>query len=166
MMTVERRTVLLSDGIVTRASAVSKGSSLGGRGLVYGSLSEDLGGFRERFAPGSARLADDVLILHGHDTRAVLGRTSAGTARVWADGQGVGFEAFPPDTQWARDLTVSMQRGDVRQCSFAFRVIEDQYVYERAAGCVVRTIYAAEILELSITASPAYTATEASATQA
>jgi len=164
MRTLERRATALSDAMVSGGTAGRGNTLMRGRAVIYGALSEDLGGFREVFAPGSVRLADDLLVLFGHDTKAVLGRTSTGTACAFDDGLGIVFEVEPPDTTWARDLGVSMARGDIRQMSFAFRVNDDGYHYDAALGTIVRTVYAAEVSELSIVSMPAYEATQVSVT--
>ena len=134
-----------------------------GRAITYGSVSQDLGGFRELFRPGSVRLASDLVILANHNPSMVLGRTSSGTARAWDDGQGVRFEADAPDTQWARDLQTSMERGDIAACSFAFRVPPggDEFYYDQTRQTVIREVFTAEVSELSVCTLPAYPATEA-----
>jgi len=160
MMELERRTAVLSE-VRASAPAAQGPRTIAGRAIVYGSLSEDLGGFREVFKPGSVHLADDLLILFGHDARTVLGRTRAGTGRAWDDGLGIMFEAEPPATTWARDLAVSMERGDIASCSFAFRSIDDYWFYSDLHQTVIREVLGAEVSELSIVSMPAYRATEA-----
>ena len=41
------------------------------------------------------------------------------------DGSGIVATGYPPDTQWARDLRTSMERGDINQMSFRFQALED-----------------------------------------
>ena len=132
-----------------------------GRSIVYGALSEDLGGFRERFAPGAVQLDDDLLALFDHQTSMVLGRTSAGTLEADDGPDGVDMVAYPPDTTWARDLRISMERGDIKHMSFRFIPIEDDW--EVIGDVVVRTVTKAEILELSVVSLPAYPQTSAQA---
>lgn len=131
---------------------------LTGYAVVYGSLSRNLGGFRERIAPGafgeSLAAGRDILAFVNHDDGAVLGRTSAGTLRVWEDAGGVRFDVALPDTQPARDLAESVRRGDVRGASFGFRVEEDSWGYEGKHR--VRTVRRATLYEVSPTAIPAY----------
>ena len=50
---------------------------------------------------------------------------SSGTLRVFEDESGLRYECDPPDRQDAKDLVVSLQRGDVRESSFAFRIAEN-----------------------------------------
>lgn len=133
-----------------------------GRAIVYDEWSVDLGGFRERLAPGSAQLEDDLLALFDHDTSMVLGRTTAGTLEAGDDGHGVTMRAYPPDTTWARDLLVSMDRGDIKQMSFRLRVTDDTWAIGED-GTPERTIRAMTVDELSVVSMPAYPQTSATA---
>jgi hypothetical protein len=131
------------------------------RAIIFDSWSEDLGGFRERMMPGSTDLSPDMVALFDHDTSMVIGRVSAGTMQLRQDSNGVSFTAYPPDTTWAADLKVSMERGDIRGCSFRMLVEEDEW-YLRD-GQVCRDVKRATISELTITSMPAYPATTAEA---
>lgn len=131
------------------------------KAIMFNSWSCDLGGFRERMLPGSVELEDDLLALFDHDTSMVIGRTSAGTMTTTQDGSGVAFTAFPPDTTWARDMRVSMERGDIKGCSYRMLPIEDKWYVEN--GQVCRDIIKAQVSELTITSMPAYPATTAEA---
>ena len=138
------------------------GPTITGRAIVYGSLSEDLGGYREVIAPGAVTFAPDVLALFDHNTSQVIGRTSSGTLEVADDGQGVTVKMTPPDTTWARDLLTSMRRGDIKQMSFGFRVRDCQWYEE--AGQPRRLLTDIYVLELSAVAMPAYSDTTCEAT--
>lgn len=158
MSEIEVRTIPAAE---LRAAERDGRPSVEGRAIVYDALSEDLGGFREKFAPGSVELDDDLLALFDHQTSMVLGRTSAGTLEATDGPDGVDMVAYPPDTQWARDMRVSMERGDVRHMSFRFVPIEDDW--EVVGDSVVRTVTKAEVLELSVVSMPAYPQTSAQA---
>lgn len=131
------------------------------RAIVFDSWSVDLGGFKERMRPGSVELDADLVALFDHDTSMVLGRTSAGTMEVRRDEAGVAFSAYPPDTTWARDLLVSMERGDIKGCSYRMLVDEDTWYVQD--GEVRRDVLKARISELTITSMPAYPQTTAEA---
>ena len=64
--------------------------------------------------------------LFNHDPNMILGRTPD-TLRLAEDSVGLQYEIEPPDTQYARDLLVSLDRGDVDQSSFAWRVRETSW---------------------------------------
>jgi HK97 family phage prohead protease len=78
--------------------------------------------FREILRPGcfDRSLTTDVRCLSNHDARLVLGRTSAGTLTLRTDDIGLYYDCVPPDAQWANDLMISINRGDVSGCSFSF----------------------------------------------
>lgn len=80
--------------------------------------------WREKIRAGAfsnaLREKQDVRCLINHDSNLVLGRSTSGTLRLSEDNVGLLTETDPPDTQVARDLLVSMQRGDITQMSFAF----------------------------------------------
>lgn len=100
-----------------------------GRAIVYDSLSEDMGGWRERIVPGAATRtlgqSPDVRFLINHDPNLLLARTAAGTASLAEDDAGVMVEADMADVSYARDLAVSLERGDITQMSFGFWVTAD-----------------------------------------
>jgi hypothetical protein len=159
---IERRSITL-DAQMGPGASPSGPVRITGHAIVYDSRSELLeGAYREVIRPGSIRLADDLLVLAGHNPEHVLGRTSAGTARAWDDGTGIAFEVALPDTAYARDLAASMARGDVAQCSFAMRVRADEWRMDPDAA--VREVLLADVLELSVVSMPAYKATGASIT--
>ena len=101
-----------------------------GYAAVFNSLSENLGGFREKIKPGAFRNAlkiSDTRALFNHDRNFVLGRQSAGTLNLKEDKTGLHIEIDPPDTSFARDLMVSIGRGDITQQSFGFTVKKDEW---------------------------------------
>ncbi len=118
--------------------------------------------FVERFAPGAFAGRDgEVVALYGHEKRNLLplGSTRSGTLRLHDDGVGQAFELDPPDTSFARDLLVSIARGDLSETSFAFKVPKgaeaDQWE-RREGGLFRRTVHRAVQIDVSIVAGGAY----------
>lgn len=96
-----------------------------GYAAVFNRKSENLGFFEEIIKPGAFKSAlddADVRCLFNHDPNYVLGRTTNGTLRLEENSRGLKFETDLPDTSWAQDLAKTIERGDVNQCSFSFRI--------------------------------------------
>ncbi|MFC8155861.1 HK97 family phage prohead protease [Streptomyces cinereoruber] len=129
MRTREVRAFPLTDLQVRAADEEAGTLAFRGRAIVYDSLSEDMGGWRERIMPGAATrtlgLNPDVRFLINHDPNLLLARTAAGTASLVEDDAGVLVEADMASVSYARDLAVSLERGDINQMSFGFWVTAD-----------------------------------------
>lgn len=105
----------------------------------------------------------DIRILVDHDTRLVLGRTSAGTASVRVDEKGVwGHVEINPNDSDAVNAHARVERGDVTQGSFGFDILAEETEY-REDGSVHFTIKKVELYELSVVTFPAYEDTSISA---
>ena len=65
-------------------------------------------------------LEDDVRVLIDHRPEMILGRTKAGTARVFLDETGLRYAWKNPDTSHGKNIAISITRGDVDQSSFGF----------------------------------------------
>lgn len=155
MTTLERRVA-----IELRAGGDKKSPRLVGHAAVFNSASQDLGGFTEIVLPGAFKRTlttdRDPLALVQHMPQLVLGRRSAGTLRLQEDARGLAFEIDVPDTTAARDLIVSVERGDVRGASFAFSVPKGGDRWEVRGSQVVRELIDVDLHEVTITAQPAY----------
>lgn len=169
----ETRIVTASELKVERrdAGGEAPGRVLVGYAIVYDQLSDLLGGaFRERIAPGAADAVlasnPDVRALINHDDSLVLGRTTAGTCRAVSDNHGVRVEVDLGQRSYECDLCESIDRGDVSQMSFAFRVAPDGDTWSEevfdGALCLVRTVTQfSGLYDFSVVTFPAYPQTEA-----
>jgi HK97 family phage prohead protease len=142
--------------------AVKKGDEpehIQGYAARFNQLSDVLGNFREQIAPGffDGIENDDVRALFNHDPNYILGRSINGTLKLGADEHGLAIDILPPETQWARDLMVSIKRGDVSQMSFAFSVATDGDKWEKLNGEWIRTlIRKSRVYDVSPVTYPAY----------
>lgn len=108
-------------------------------------------------------ISDDVRFLIDHDTRLVLGRTSAHTGELRIDSHGLyGDVTINPKDQDAMNLYARVQRGDVNQCSFGFDIL-DEDTEIREDGSIHWTIQKVKLYEVSVCTFPAYETTEVSA---
>ncbi len=141
---------------------ISEDRKIRGYAIVFGSLSLDLGGFREVVEPSfvdrTLREGLDVRAYFNHDQGQVLGRTTAGTLRLRKDPRGLAVEIAPPDTTLSRDLVKSIKRGDISGMSFRFRTLEDAWDFKTSPP--TRALVDGIIGEVSIVAEPAYPATD------
>ena len=138
--------------------------TLSGYAIRFGVRSLDLGGFVEVVDPKavSATLnSQDILCLNNHNSSNVIARSSSGTLKLSTDALGVAFScSLDPRSSYANDLAVSVERGDIRGCSFGFRTNKDTWTNEN--GTLLRTLQQIDVFEISICSSPAYPQTDVS----
>ena len=162
---VEQRFVAAADlRIITGEGMKTK---LRGHALVFNSLSENLGFFREMIAPEAVDRTFseniDVRALVDHDPAKILGRLTAHTLTMAKDKRGLSVEIDPPDTSYSRDVIESVRRGDITGMSFAFRGLKDQW--DETTDPPTRTVLDMRVHEVSIVTFPAYPATDVAAAQ-
>lgn len=148
-----------------RAAGESESRVIVGHAAVFDQWSDDLGGFREKVAPGAFKATleagADVRALYNHNADIVIGRSKSGTLRLSEDNQGLAIEIDPPDTQAGRDLVVLMERGDIDQMSFGFRTIRDEWVTPPGEQYPTeRTLLEVELFDVSPVTFPAYPDTD------
>lgn len=135
---------------------------ISGHAAVFDQLSLDLGFFRERIAPGafSDTLNADVRALFNHDPNFVLGRTENDTLKLSEDSIGLKMEITPPDTSWAHDLITSIERRDIDQASFGFRVLKQSWEEDIEKDELIRTLEKVELFDVSVVTFPAFPQTD------
>lgn len=132
--------------------------------------SSDLGGFKERFMPGSFRKwlsrspndprgQADVVAKYNHQDSAVLGRTTNGTLDIQETDKGLVFRATPPvGTPTTAEVLPLIRDGYIFGSSFAFSLLDarGEQWDEDPAGNVTRTITEAALFDVSPVTHPAY----------
>lgn len=147
-----------------RVSTADGNQVIEGHASVFDSWSETLGGifpFKEKVRAGAFKKSiekDDIRALFNHDPNYVLGRNKSGTLELKEDEHGLFVRIQPPDTSWAKDLTVSISRGDISQMSFGFVVLKDEWRTESNAD--IRELMEVKLYDVSPVTFPAYTQTD------
>lgn len=161
---IERRTHTV-EMRVKDSTVGNKTPTMEGYAANFNSISEDLGGFREMLANGcfaEALKTSDVRALFNHNADKILGRNTAGTLRLFEDEHGLKFEINPDmEISYVKDLTRSMSRGDITNCSFGFSISEGGDVWRKEPdGMWLRTIVKVDRLyDVSPVTYPAYVST-------
>lgn len=157
MKKIERRTYTVRN-VETRQEDDGK-MRLSGYAAVFNDPSVPLP-FSERIAPGAFRKTlsetPDVRLLINHEGLP-LARTKNNTLTLSEDEVGLRFDAELPDTSEARDLYTLIQRGDVDQMSFAFRVIRQKWNIDRTERTLTEVSLADG--DVSVVTYPAYPTT-------
>jgi HK97 family phage prohead protease len=157
MKKIERRTYTVRN-VVTRTEDDGK-MRLSGYAAVFNNASVPLP-FIEYIAPGAFRKTlsetPDVRLLINHEGLP-LARTKNGTLTLTEDEVGLRFDAELPDTSEARDLYTLIERGDVDQMSFAFRVIRQKFNKDRSERTLTEVSLADG--DVSVVTYPAYPTT-------
>lgn len=149
--------IRLNNNISTDSRKVS------GYAVVFNSLSEDLGGFREIILPSAITQetinnSDIIFLLDHKQDRGILARSTKGegSLRLSVDDKGLYFEFEAPNTALGDELLEGLKRHDYSKCSFAFVVGEDEYKKDNN-GTVIRTIKSIrQLYDCSVVVNPAY----------
>jgi uncharacterized protein len=140
--------------------AASDSRILRGHAVVWDTLSQDLGGFKERFKRGAfsdfLSNGGDARALWNHEDWMILGRQSAGTLRLIEDDIGLAFEIDVPNTSYGNDALESIRRGDVNQMSFGFSLSTGGESLTIEKGTRIREVNKAYLYEVSPVTFPAY----------
>jgi HK97 family phage prohead protease len=157
MKKIERRTYTVKD--VQARSAEDGTMRLAGYAAVFNESSVPLP-FKESIAPGAFRKTltetPDVRLLINHEGLP-LARSKNGTLKLNEDDRGLYFEAELADTTEARDIYKLVERGDVDQMSFGFRVIRQKWSDDRSRRVLTEVSLADG--DVSVVTYPAYPTT-------
>ena len=164
MKMIERRTFTVRD--VEARQADDGTMRLRGYAAVFNDDSVPLP-FIERIAPGAFRKTltetPDVRLLINHEGLP-LARTKNGTLTLTEDDRGLYMDATIADTSEGRDLYTLVERGDVDQMSFAFRVIRQKWNEDRTTRTLTEVSLADG--DVSVVTYPAYPTTTVEAREA
>jgi len=164
MKKIERRTFTVRD--VEARQAEDGTMRLRGYAAVFNEASVPLP-FIETIAPGAFRKTlmetPDVRLLINH-SGLPLARTKNGTLTLTEDDRGLYMDATIADTSEGRDLYKLVERGDVDQMSFAFRVIRQKYNDDRSQRTLTEVSLADG--DVSVVTYPAYPTTSVEAREA
>jgi HK97 family phage prohead protease len=164
MKKIERRTFTVRD--VEARQAEDGTMRLSGYAAVFNDSSVPLP-FKESIAPGAFRKTlmetPDVRLLINHEGLPIA-RTKNGTLTLTEDDRGLYMNAEIADTSIGRDLYKLVERGDVDQMSFAFRVIRQKWSEDRSRRVLTEVSLADG--DVSVVTYPAYPTTSVEAREA
>lgn len=154
MTEAERR--FTSVPVEVRAAADKR--TIGGYAAKFDRMSQNLGGFVEKIDPRAFNKSGGdgwagVLARYNHDDNMVLGTIGGNTLRLSVDEVGLGYEVDLPAAR--ADVYELVQRGDVRQSSFAFIAYEDDWSTSDQ-GFPMRTLLSVRLLDVAPVNTPAY----------
>jgi HK97 family phage prohead protease len=133
-------------------------SDISGWAIRYNEPTTIGGSFIEKIAPGAFSDLKDVVLLWGHDSNRPLARTSSGTLQLRDSRMGLWFSAnLDPANPDAAVAISSIGRSDTHGMSFSF--ISRTEAWDEPAtstGLPIRTVLAADLLEISAVTWPAY----------
>lgn len=141
-----------------------KGRIIFGTAVVFNKPSNDLGGFREIISNSSITQEllnrSDIQMLYNHkDTNGILARytNGSGTLKLTLTAKGIDFEFEAADSPLGNEVLSSVQRGDLRGASFAFKVAVGGETWSIGPTGRIRTITNISYLQdMSIVTKPAY----------
>jgi HK97 family phage prohead protease len=90
----------------------------------------DMGWYFEKIEAGAfdeAMKTSDCRALFNHDKNLLLARQSSGTLTLSADVTALNYEFDSPETSTGNDILVMMERGDLKESSFAFTIKKQRW---------------------------------------
>ncbi len=107
----------------------------------------------------AALATSDVRAFHDHDRGRLLGRLSSGTLRLGIEDGVLKYEIDLPDTTYANDLRVLVERGDITGSSFG--VIPGEFEWRKGPNGKPLRYHTSvrELVDVSPVATPAFEGT-------
>ena len=132
--------------------------TIGGYAAKFDRTSRNLGGFREKIDPKAFHNSrgdgwPGVVARYNHDDNMLLGTIGGGTLRLSVDEVGLEYSVDVPQAR--SDVYELVSRGDVRQSSFAFIALEDDWNTDDS-GFPMRTLVKARLMDVAPVNTPAY----------
>jgi HK97 family phage prohead protease len=138
--------------------------TISGYAARFESLSEDLGGFREKIRKGTfanSLKSSIITALWNHNSDIILG-SSDDNLEIWEDDVGLRFDLKLGNTHYDQYAHEKIEKRHVKGVSFGFSVPAggDEWDYE--GDIPIRTLVNTNLFEISPTPFPAYTQTSVS----
>ena len=152
------------------ATSTSESRHIEGYAIVFNSLSNDLGGFREIIEQGA--ITDelinnsDIVCLLNHDIkRGLLARSyhGRGSLKLEIDEHGLHYSFDAPNTDLGDEVLEGIRRGDISKCSFAFVCDEDNWTKDENGEYIRHVKKIKKLYDVSLVYHPAYDETEVKA---
>ena len=152
------------------ATSTSESRHIEGYAIVFNSLSNDLGGFREIIE--QCAITDeliknsDILCLMNHDIKkGVLARSyqGRGSLKLDIDEHGLHYSFEAPKTALGDEVLEGIRRGDISKCSFAFVCGEDNWTKDENGEYIRHVKKIKNLYDVSLVYHPAYDETEVKA---
>ena len=152
------------------ATSTSESRHIEGYAIVFNSLSNDLGGFREIIEQGAITdeliKNSDILCLMNHDIKkGVLARSyqGRGSLKLDIDEHGLHYSFEAPKTALGDEVLEGIRRGDISKCSFAFVCGEDNWTKDENGEYTRHVKKIKKLYDVSLVYHPAYEETEVKA---
>ena len=150
------------------ATSTSENRHIEGYAIVFNSLSNDLGGFREIIEPTAIDdeliKNSDIVCLKNHNIKlGILARSyhGRGSLKLEIDEHGLHYSFDAPHTQFGDEVLEMVKRGDIAKCSFAFVCGEDNWTKDENGEYIRRVKKIKNLYDVSLVYHPAYEETEA-----
>ena len=150
------------------ATSASESRHIEGYAIIFNSLSNDLGGFREIIEQGAItdeliNNSDIVCLLNHKIKEGILARSyhGRGSLKLDIDEHGLHYSFDAPHTQLGDEVLEMVKRGDISKCSFAFVCGEDEWTKDENGEYIRHVKKIKNLYDVSLVYHPAYEETEA-----